>query len=46
MKESMHFYTLDGNIEINAVIFSPNRYWLCVAAGGVIKIWVSFNICL
>ena len=25
--------------EINALCFSPNRYWLCAAAGPIIKIW-------
>ena len=32
-------HTLDGGEEINALCFSPNRYWLCAAAGPVIKIW-------
>merc|ERR1712043_158843 len=30
---------LDSGDEINALSFSPNRYWLCAAAGAVIKIW-------
>ena len=41
LNQGKHFCTLDGNIEINALAFSPNRYWLCVAAGGCIRIWVS-----
>lgn len=32
-------HTLDGGDEINTLIFSPNRYWLCAACGSSIKIW-------
>ncbi|CAG0920261.1 unnamed protein product [Notodromas monacha] len=32
-------YTLDHSEIVNALCFSPNRYWLCVAAGPVIRIW-------
>uniref|UniRef100_A0A7G3AHU1 Small ribosomal subunit protein RACK1 n=1 Tax=Lutzomyia longipalpis TaxID=7200 RepID=A0A7G3AHU1_LUTLO len=32
-------HTLDHNDIINALCFSPNRYWLCVAYGPSIKIW-------
>jgi len=32
-------HTLDGGDEINTLIFSPNRYWLCAACGSAIKIW-------
>merc|ERR1712142_395241 len=28
-----------GKDGLNALSFSPNRYWLCAAAGAVIKIW-------
>merc|ERR1712060_941200 len=31
--------TLDAGTEINALTFSPNRYWLCAASGSSVKIW-------
>merc|ERR1712228_49327 len=34
---SLDCQSMDG--EINALCFSPNRYWLCVAAGDEIKFW-------
>jgi len=41
LNEGKHLYTLDGGGEtINALCFSPNRYWLCAATGPSIKIWV------
>jgi len=39
LNEGKHLYTLDHNDIINALCFSPNRYWLCVATGPAIKIW-------
>jgi len=39
LNEGKHLYTLDGGDIIEALTFSPNRYWLCAAAGSVIKIW-------
>lgn len=41
LNEGKHLYTLDGGDTINALCFSPNRYWLCAATGPSIKIWVS-----
>ncbi|KAH3665847.1 hypothetical protein OGAPHI_004035 [Ogataea philodendri] len=32
-------YTLQAGDEINALAFSPNRYWLCVATSSSIKIY-------
>lgn len=40
LNEGKHLYTLDGGDTINALCFSPNRYWLCAATGPSIKIWV------
>ncbi|KRY55875.1 Guanine nucleotide-binding protein subunit beta-2-like 1 [Trichinella britovi] len=37
--EGKHLHTFNCNNVINAVCFSPSRYWLCVAAGPVVKIW-------
>lgn len=39
LNEGKHLYTLDGGEIINAMTFSPNRYWLCAATGASIKIW-------
>ncbi|MRB67454.1 hypothetical protein GH825_29095, partial [Bacillus thuringiensis] len=39
LNEGKHLYTLDGGSIINALTFSPNRYWLCAATGPSIKIW-------
>jgi len=44
LNEGKHLYTLDGGGEtINALCFSPNRYWLCAATGPSIKIWVRVS---
>lgn len=40
LNEAKHLYTLDSGDTINALCFSPNRYWLCAATGPSIKIWV------
>lgn len=39
LNEGKHLYTLEGNDIINALNFSPNRYWLCAAVGPLIKLW-------
>jgi len=39
LHEGKHLYTLDGGEMINALTFSPNRYWLCAATGPSVKIW-------
>ena len=39
-----HLYTLNTDDTINALTFSPNRYWLCAATGPTIKIWVRFAL--
>jgi len=41
LNEGKHLYTLPGmeTSSINALCFSPNRYWLCVATGPSICIW-------
>nr|CAD2192252.1 unnamed protein product [Meloidogyne enterolobii] len=39
LNEGKHLYTLGGNDVINALAFSPNRYWLCAAVGPFVKIW-------
>jgi guanine nucleotide-binding protein subunit beta-2-like 1 protein len=39
LNEEKHLYTLEAGSAIEALVFSPNRYWLCAAAGSSIKIW-------
>lgn len=39
LSSGKHLYTLDAGNTIEALTFSPNRYWLCAAAGPNIKIW-------
>lgn len=39
LNEGKHLYTLDSGDTINAMCFSPNRYWLCAASGPQVKIW-------
>lgn len=40
LNDAKHLYSLDGGDVINSLVFSPNRYWLCAATEGCIKIWV------
>ena len=40
LNEGKHLYTLSASETINALAFSPNRYWLCAATGPNVKIWV------
>lgn len=46
LNDGKHLHTLDHNDIIEALCFSPNRYWLCAAFGPSIKIWVSSAIYL
>lgn len=45
LNESKWLYTLEtatsggSSAPINALCFSPNRYWLCAATGSSVKIW-------
>ncbi|ORY36334.1 WD40 repeat-like protein [Rhizoclosmatium globosum] len=39
LNESKHLYSLEAGDEINALVFSPNRYWLCAATTSCVKIW-------
>eukprot|EP00048_Salpingoeca_helianthica_P014267 m.220894 g.220894 ORF g.220894 m.220894 type:complete len:318 (-) comp15672_c0_seq1:135-1088(-) len=39
LREGKHLHTLEAGDNIEALTFSPNRYWLCAAAGSAIKIW-------
>jgi len=39
LTEGKHLYSLEAGDTINALTFSPNRYWLCAATEQSIKIW-------
>ncbi|KAL7240448.1 hypothetical protein ACSBR2_006157 [Camellia fascicularis] len=39
LAERKKLYSLDSGSIINALCFSPNRYWLCAATEASIKIW-------
>ncbi|KAI8003131.1 hypothetical protein LOK49_LG08G01891 [Camellia lanceoleosa] len=39
LAEGKKLYSLDSGSIINALCFSPNRYWLCAATKASIKIW-------
>ena len=39
LNESKHLYSLQAGDEIHALVFSPNRYWLCAATASSIIIF-------
>ncbi|KAJ3123912.1 Guanine nucleotide-binding protein subunit beta-2-like 1 [Nowakowskiella sp. JEL0407] len=39
LNEGKHLYSLEAGDVINALTFSPNRYWLCAATKQGIRIW-------
>jgi guanine nucleotide-binding protein subunit beta-2-like 1 protein len=39
LNDDKHLYSLEAGDLINALAFSPNRYWLCAATATGIKIW-------
>ncbi|KAF7731802.1 cross-pathway control WD-repeat protein cpc2 [Apophysomyces ossiformis] len=39
LNESKHLYSLEAGDVVNALTFSPNRYWLCAATASSIKVW-------
>jgi len=39
LNEGKHLYSLDAPDIINALVFSPTRYWLCAATAAGIIIW-------
>lgn len=39
LNDDKHLYSLETGDIINALAFSPNRYWLCAATPSGIKIW-------
>ncbi|EPZ34131.1 guanine nucleotide binding protein beta subunit [Rozella allomycis CSF55] len=39
LNDGKHLHALDSGDIVNALCFSPNRYWLCAATATGIKIW-------
>jgi len=39
LNESRHLHTLEHKDAVSALAFSPNRYWLCVATGSIVRVW-------
>jgi guanine nucleotide-binding protein subunit beta-2-like 1 protein len=39
LNEGKHLYSLAAGSQINALAFSPNRYWLCAATNSCVRIW-------
>lgn len=39
VNDGKQLYSLDAGAIIHALVFSPNRYWLCAATANSIKIW-------
>jgi guanine nucleotide-binding protein subunit beta-2-like 1 protein len=39
LNEGKHLYSLEAGDIVNALVFSPNRYWLCAATAAGIKIF-------
>ncbi len=39
LAEGKRLYSLDAGDIIHALVFSPNRYWLCAATESCIRIW-------
>lgn len=39
LNEGKRLYSLDADDIIHALVFSPNRYWLCAATSSNIKVW-------
>jgi len=39
LNEGKHLYSLEAGDIIHALVFSPNRYWLCAATSSSIRMW-------
>eukprot|EP01110_Echinostelium_bisporum_P010369 TRINITY_DN3716_c0_g1_i1.p1 TRINITY_DN3716_c0_g1~~TRINITY_DN3716_c0_g1_i1.p1 ORF type:complete len:324 (-),score=149.00 TRINITY_DN3716_c0_g1_i1:16-966(-) len=39
LNEGKHLYSLEAGATINALAFSPNRYWLCAATDAGVKVY-------
>ncbi|KAG8908035.1 cross-pathway control WD-repeat protein cpc2 [Tulasnella sp. 403] len=39
LNDGKHLYSLEAGDTVNALVFSPNRYWLCAATASCVKIF-------
>jgi len=39
LNDGKHLYSLEAGDIVNALVFSPNRYWLCAATASCVKIF-------
>lgn len=46
LNEGKHLYSLEAGDVVNALVFSPNRYWLCAATASCIKIFDLESKCV
>jgi len=47
LNEGRHLSSLDAGDIIHALVFSPNRYWLCAATASSVKIWdLESKVCV
>ena len=46
LNEGKHLYSLEAGDIVNALVFSPNRYWLCAATSTCIKIFDLESKCV
>lgn len=37
LSDGKHLYSLEAGDVVNALVFSPTRYWLCAATASCIK---------
>lgn len=47
LNEGRHLSSLEAGDVIHALVFSPNRYWLCAATASSVKIWdLESKVCV
>lgn len=46
LNDNKHLYSLEAGDIVNALVFSPNRYWLCAATASCIKIFDLESKCV
>lgn len=46
LNDGKHLYSLEAGDVVNALVFSPNRYWLCAATASCVKIFDLESKCV
>ncbi len=46
LNDGKHLYSLEAGDIVNALVFSPNRYWLCAATSSCVKIFDLESKCV